>query len=478
MLIRCERCSTVYELDETLLAPEGAPVQCTRCDAVFVAYPPRAPGRTLVGMPAVDAPPPAPPQPVSSAPSSQAAQPRAVTGPRRPDSGKTPRDMRPQVFRPGPSSTPSRPAPVLRKDQVGTFESRLKWSARWKWLGPLLVVSMVAVLGGAWLVLSIKADPEAARLRGEGRVSLALDDAASVEAAAKEFDEALRRDPSLTGAACDGALARLVEAELLREEWEDSRPRNAAGEVERKEDSRDPRLARGVALAAAAKVALDGVGLEATDPASARALAFFYAHSRDRAHLAKVLSSARGNGESDPWFDLAQATVDLDGGVEVRGQVVARLTKIAEAHPQLLHARWLLARGQSSLGRRVDALAVLDGLIAANARHEGARRLRASLSVPPPVPQAVKATDTDENAVTVPEETAPKEVEPAEAIAPATPEAVPSPHTDLSPLSDPAESERTHRKPTAEPVRETDTNREPAGSPASPSFPSRKDLVH
>ncbi|HET7825361.1 MAG TPA: zinc-ribbon domain-containing protein, partial [Anaeromyxobacter sp.] len=48
MVIRCERCSTLYELDEALLAPGGSQVQCTRCQHVFTAFPPRAPGRTLV----------------------------------------------------------------------------------------------------------------------------------------------------------------------------------------------------------------------------------------------------------------------------------------------------------------------------------------------------------------------------------------------------------------------------------------------
>ncbi|HEY6101289.1 MAG TPA: zinc-ribbon domain-containing protein, partial [Anaeromyxobacter sp.] len=31
MVIRCERCSILYELDEALLAPGGSQVQCTRC---------------------------------------------------------------------------------------------------------------------------------------------------------------------------------------------------------------------------------------------------------------------------------------------------------------------------------------------------------------------------------------------------------------------------------------------------------------
>ena len=41
MLISCEKCSTTYVLDETLIPASGAAVQCTRCSHVFTAFPPR-----------------------------------------------------------------------------------------------------------------------------------------------------------------------------------------------------------------------------------------------------------------------------------------------------------------------------------------------------------------------------------------------------------------------------------------------------
>jgi predicted Zn finger-like uncharacterized protein len=39
VLIRCEKCSTLYELDDKVLPPQGAPVQCSKCQFVFKAYP-------------------------------------------------------------------------------------------------------------------------------------------------------------------------------------------------------------------------------------------------------------------------------------------------------------------------------------------------------------------------------------------------------------------------------------------------------
>ena len=38
MLIRCDKCSTLYELDASLLPLGGAPVQCSKCQYVFTAY--------------------------------------------------------------------------------------------------------------------------------------------------------------------------------------------------------------------------------------------------------------------------------------------------------------------------------------------------------------------------------------------------------------------------------------------------------
>lgn len=57
MRVRCVRCATLYRLDESLLPPEGAPVQCTRCGHVFLARPemPSAPPvRTSAAAPEVE----------------------------------------------------------------------------------------------------------------------------------------------------------------------------------------------------------------------------------------------------------------------------------------------------------------------------------------------------------------------------------------------------------------------------------------
>lgn len=52
MHINCERCATVYVLDERLIPPGGAPVQCTRCGHVFTATTEAPVRSTLVMYPA------------------------------------------------------------------------------------------------------------------------------------------------------------------------------------------------------------------------------------------------------------------------------------------------------------------------------------------------------------------------------------------------------------------------------------------
>ena len=60
MQITCEKCQTSYEVDDKLIPPGGAPVQCTKCGNLFTAYPlqvARAPAKTVMMFAAEPAPP-------------------------------------------------------------------------------------------------------------------------------------------------------------------------------------------------------------------------------------------------------------------------------------------------------------------------------------------------------------------------------------------------------------------------------------
>ncbi len=39
MILSCEQCGTRYNLDETLLGPQGSKVRCSKCLHVFTAWP-------------------------------------------------------------------------------------------------------------------------------------------------------------------------------------------------------------------------------------------------------------------------------------------------------------------------------------------------------------------------------------------------------------------------------------------------------
>jgi predicted Zn finger-like uncharacterized protein len=130
--IRCERCATVYELDEKRLPARGASVKCTRCQHVFRAVPP-APAEAAAT--AAPRPPPsedrteafgfskgAPPETTASFASSPPPAPPSEPVPHRPS--------RPRMAAVPPPAAP-RPA-------------------RWPWI--LVVLGVVAAaLVAAWL---------------------------------------------------------------------------------------------------------------------------------------------------------------------------------------------------------------------------------------------------------------------------------------------------------------------------------------
>jgi len=426
LVIRCERCSTMYELDEKLLAPTGSDVQCTKCQHVFKAFPPGSAGRTLVGVPGETAQPevpkssPAAPtaaqassRPAVPAPGTVAA-PRSLAG--RPD-GAAPRGVRPgstPVYRPSPtapgaaSSAVGR-APVIRRDTVGTFEARLRWTARWRWLAPLLGVALVGTVVAAWLLLGRRTDVGSDRTQGEALALVALDDRSSLETGAARLAVIVERAPKLRGAAADHALAQVLRAASVADEGEALAARLAARAEERERLRREQpagweaaehaaetdaaalepevrgREEKARALAAGAReelVALQGEVGDTPEVVRAQAALHALAGERDRVHK---LVRGRDKGQRDGWLDLVDGWSDArEPDRAARERAVVKLGALAAARPDLLRGRYLLARAQASLGRKAEAVATLDGLLAANGHHEGARRLRDELTAPPP----------------------------------------------------------------------------------------------
>jgi predicted Zn finger-like uncharacterized protein len=429
VVIRCERCSTLYELDEALLSPAGSQVQCTRCQHIFTAFPPRAAGRTLVGVPAQgareapsDGPerPAVPPSGRRTPVPAPAVAGAAASAPR----AETPRAVRsgpPPVYRPSAASAPPTTgrAPLLKRDTVGTFESRLRWSARLRWLAPLAAAVVLGLAVAAWLLFARRSDPEATRSRADAMSLLTLDDSASLEQAISRLDALLRRSPKQRGAASERALAYVLRAATLTEEGESLSARLAARKVQRESLTRDQpagweemdraaaaevqklepevraREERARSLGAAAFQALKKLqGEQGDGPDVARGFAAYYALGGDRLAARKVIRGARERAPADPWLDLAEAWVDArDPERAARERALVQLGALSVAHPELLRARYLLARTEAALGRQREAIATLDALLAANARHEAGKRLRDELTAPAPPPPPAPASE-------------------------------------------------------------------------------------
>ncbi len=505
MIIRCERCSTLYELDETLLQPEGSPVQCTRCQAVFTARPP-APGRTLTNAPAVEPPEPHPapsPSPNPSPNPSPSPNPNPNPSPSpSPSPSPNPSPNRPKAARPSPNvyrpPTPpapppqaSRPAPP-RRDPVSTFEARLKRTLTWKRLAiPLLVVLLLAAAWGAVAWWKRRPDPEVGRLRAEAAARLAQDDTASLARAVELADAALARDPRQVAALGDRALARVLAAAARRETdleplaeqldfvqsereklkreqppgWEV--PEAVLGtEAEKLEAELAPRRKEIEAVFGQALVDLEALGRQpGGELPAARGLAVAFAVTGDAAQASKLAAQARAGGE-DPWADLAEAWLDLRQGPAARDQALPRLQKLVTAHPELIRARWLLARAQAAAGRREEAEATLVGLLAANPRHERAQRLKAQLGAssappaagPPAATAPAPATPAPAAAPQAARPAAPRPAQPA--VSQPAPAAAPEPVPEPVPEPEPV--------PVAPPVVAPPPSPAPAPRPAHP----------
>jgi predicted Zn finger-like uncharacterized protein len=390
LIIRCERCSTTYELDEAVLDPQGSEVECSRCHHLFVVHPPSAAGRTMVGIPAAaPAPAPEPPPPQAAPPRGPPAglegaapgpgpQAEAQAAPPRQAERATPARSGPAVYRPAGVQPTSARAPILRRDTVGAFESRLRWSHRWRWLAPALVVLLAAGGAGAWYLRRARPAVDVARAHARALELVLRDDVASLEQAGAELDAALRVAPALHAARADRALVDLLLAGTLAAAAPGQEPPQ-----------------RGRELSARAGGVLDELEREGVAPRElARARVVAAALGQDRATVARLAAAARAQLDDDPQVDLAERAVEVraaDRGV--RDRAVGALGMLVARRPELLRARYLLARGQGLSGRRAEALATVEGLLRINPAHEGGAALRAELAAaaPRPAPAAAAA---------------------------------------------------------------------------------------
>jgi hypothetical protein len=236
------------------------------------------------------------------------------------------------------------------------------------------------------------------------------DDSASLEKASRLLDGAARRDRRVWAAAADAALARLLWGANVREDAQPVAAQLAAKRVQREGVLREvpPSSEAEAAIAAevrrleqdlsarqrrARELFQEAFGvlrdLDASHPGDAavrRGLAVYASLAGSAEEAPRLVQAARAAGPDDHWILLAEANLDAQSDkAGARDRALVRLGTLASEHPEMLRARYLLARAQADLGRRSEAVATLDGILAANPGHDRAARFRAELVAPPPV---------------------------------------------------------------------------------------------
>jgi predicted Zn finger-like uncharacterized protein len=143
--IRCERCSTVYELDPARLSPAGTPVQCTRCRHVFRAFPPGDGKAALPLGSEVNLPGPGDPG---------AGAPAAAGAPGAPEEPE-----RTSLY-PAPAPPPGRPAPASpaaivpgRKVETTSAPAARPREGRSSMRLVVVVLVVLAIAAAAWMAL-------------------------------------------------------------------------------------------------------------------------------------------------------------------------------------------------------------------------------------------------------------------------------------------------------------------------------------
>ena len=428
MRLQCERCATVYELDDARVPAGGASVQCTRCGHVFRAVPARAEGdRTWLGQPPPLAPMPEPAGPGDAGRTAvfvaREAAPAAASpgeGPRADGQGVPPAGGARRGREAGDGEPTAAPAAGAGEaGRAGSARGPLpdRPRRRWPWLLLAIAVALAIFLLAGCSLFRSRVDPRATALRDEAHAALAHDDQAHLELAARRLAEASAADPGWVAARADRALVLLLQADDLAEA---ARPleRSVLGldaEVARLEAERPPdwqarrdavaersRVARreagssrerARALTAEARASLEALAEEAGDaPEVARARALLQGLGGDAAGAARLAPRPPAGSPPDPWatIALAMATLRRRDGVDAPGSAGAAdaasaLDALVARRPEMLRARVVLAGALATSGRRDDAVAALDAVMLANPEHERARALKAEILSPPPV---------------------------------------------------------------------------------------------
>jgi hypothetical protein len=291
------------------------------------------------------------------------------------------------------------------------MDARLRAMARWKLAIIPAALALVALLAwGGWSAWKRRPDPETLRQRAEAMALIAQDDVASLGRATDLLDAIQQGDHLSSGAAGERGLAQALLAAALADEVEPLVERQAAAAAEKARLEREQPPGFEDALRALAMEAtraevelaprkrkLEALLARAADELKALAAEPRGAHeaARGQAILAvlgegaeeveRAVTLLRKPGQ-DPWADLAELWLAVRQDGASRDRAIPGLVTLAATHPELIRARFVLARALLVAGRREEAISVVARLLSANPHHERAQRLRTQLAVKPPPP--------------------------------------------------------------------------------------------
>jgi len=259
----------------------------------------------------------------------------------------------------------------------------------------------------------------------------------------------------------------------------DEQLRALTAEATRLEAELAPRRLASEALVAQAAVELRTLaGIKEREALSARGQVILATLAGDRSEVERLAPLASAAGPS-PWPPLALAWIELRASGS-RELAMSRLAELVKVRPELLRARYLLAKAQAASGRHEEALSTLAGLLAANPRHERALRLQGQVAAAVAPPQGSAASDA-KPAAPARQEPPPPSVPPGARQAPApnpTPGAPQPPVSNPAPAAAqpqpqpqpaaprPAAPQPAPQRPAPPPVRPATTTQAPAQNPA------------
>lgn len=369
MLVRCERCRAVYQLDTRVA--QG--VQCVRCQLVFMAREPASLGA------------------------------QGVLG--------------------GAAAQAVAASPRLRVVALPPQRSSVRWVAA------ALVVAAAVGGGLAWRahlkrIPVVGPSPLALIKTTAGEDLVWHDDTASLESAIAAFSEAESIDPSTDGPVAERALATLLLSLSLREQEQDltvelatlqaeqatpSPPETVAARAERSAALRHllPSVASRAATFLKEGLALservqDPTGLLLAVVARTRLLA----DALQRRHSSPATTTAEWRPArplepgADAWRALVAGLARIADNPQPADWLAAQsqFDMAARMAPRFIRAKWELARAclASTPPDITRAKAAIDAILQLNPQHDGAQRLLGVILAaqqPPPPPTGTPSTE-------------------------------------------------------------------------------------